>query len=182
MKKLKNRKLIICMVVVLILLSNISQVFAFDIGQKQLLCKGVCETLLTYHGTPIKTSFILYEENGVQYPAYCLDRTLPGAEQGSYIVNGTSKLQDVNVWRAIINGYPYKSLSELGAANDGEAFTATKQAIYTMLYNRDVSEYGPIDSEAGRRTYQIYVNIVNTAKLWERKINQNHVIIKKYEI
>ena len=174
MKKIKNKKLIICILLAIMLIGNLNQVFAFEIGQKQLLCKGVCETLLTYHGTPVKTSFILYEENGVQYPAYCLDRTLPGAEQGSYIVNGASKLQDVNVWRAIINGYPYKSLEELGAANDGEAFTATKQAVYTMLYNRDVTEYGPIDSDAGRRTYQIYVNIVNAARGSNENI-QNHL-------
>ncbi len=174
MKKIKNNKLIVCILLVVMLIGNINNVFAFEIGAKQIVCKGVCETLLTFHGTPIKTSFVLYEENGVQYPAYCLDRTLPGAESGSYIVNVNSKLQDVNVWRAIINGYPYKSLAELGAANDGEAFTATKQAVYTMLYNRDVSEYGPIDSDAGRRTYQIYVNIVNAARSSTENI-QNHL-------
>ena len=172
--KNKNKRLIVTILLVVALIGNLNQVFAFDIGQKQLLCKGVCETLLTFHGIPIKTSFILYEENGIQYPAYCLDRNLPGAEQGSYIVNGASKLQDVNVWRAIINGYPYKSLAELGAANDGEAFTATKQAVYTMLYNRDISEYGPVDSDAGRRTYQIYVNIVNAARSSGENI-QNHL-------
>lgn len=176
----KNRKIIVGILLIIMLIGNINQVFAFEIGAKQIVCKGVCETLLTYQGTPIKTSFVLYEEHGVQYPAYCLDRTLPGAEQGSYIVNGSSKLQDVNVWRAIINGYPYKSLAELGAANDGEAFTATKQAVYTMLYNRDVSEYGPVDSDAGRRTYQIYVNIVNAARASTENIqNSLRMNIKK---
>ena len=174
MKKFKNKKIVMCILLTLVLITNINQVFAFDIGAQRLASKGVCETLLTFHGTPVKTSFVIYEQHGVQNPAYCLDRTLPGAEQGAYDVIGESKLQDVNVWRAIINGYPYKSLEELGAANDGEAFTATKQAVYTMLYNRDVSEYGPVDSEAGRRTYQIYVNIVNAARSSSETI-ENHL-------
>lgn len=176
MRKNKSIKIIICALICILLITQAGKIFAFEIGQKQLVCKGVCETLMTYHGTPIKTSFVLYEEHGVQNPAYCLDKDLPGAESGSYIVNGGSKIQDVNVWRAIINGYPYKSLAELGAANDGEAYTATKQAVYTMLYNRDVSEYGPIDTDAGRRTYQIYVNIVNAARSSNENI-QNHLQI-----
>ncbi len=164
MKKFKNKKVIVCILLAIMLIGNINQTFAFEIGAKQLISQGECERLLTYKGVPIKTSFIVYEENGIYYPAYCLDVKLPGAEQGPYQVNGGGKIQDINVWKAIINGYPYKSLAELGAANEQEAFTATKQAVYTMLYNRDISEYGPMDSDAGRRTYQIYSNIVNAAR------------------
>lgn len=147
------------------------QCFAFDIGSKELISLGECERLLTYKGVPIRTTYIVYNKDGVNYPAYCLDVTLPGAEGGSYNVNGSSKLQNVNVWRAIINGYPYKSLGELGAANEQEAFTATKQAVYTLLEGRDTSLYGPVDSESGRRTHQIYLNIVNNAR------NSNETIV-----
>ena len=180
MKNKLNKKILLSFLLAIVLIGNLSQTYAFSIGQKQIVCKGVCETLMTYRGVPIKTSFVLYEENGVQYPAYCLDVTLPGAESGSYIVNGGSKIQDVNVWRAVTNGYPYKSLAELGAANDGEAFTATKQAVYTLMENRNTGDYGPINSDAGRRTYQIYLNIVNAARNSAETIQNNLVMnIKK---
>lgn len=163
---LKNKinKMIILTAIILFITSGFIQSFAFDIGSKELISLGECERLLTYNGIPVRTTYIVYEKDGIFYPAYCLDVTLPGAEGGAYSVNGGSKIQDVNVWRAVINGYPYKSLNELGAANEQEAFTATKQAVYTMLYNRDTSLYGAVDSESGRRTYQIYLNIVNNAR------------------
>lgn len=178
MKKFKNinRKIITSMLLIILLIGYTNQIFAFEIGAKQLISKGECERLLTYKGVPIKTTYIVFEKDGVEYPAYCLDVDLPGAESGSYAVNGGSKIQDVNVWRAVINGYPYKSLAELGAANEAEAFTATKQAVYTMIHNRDVSEYGAVDSEQGRRTYEIYKNIVNAARSSTEKIENNLLI------
>lgn len=172
MNRLKN-KVKISIILMIIIISMLGQSFAFDIGAKELKSLGECEKLLTYNGTPIRTTYIVYESDGKNCPAYCLDVTLPGAEHGSYIVNGGEKLQDVKVWRAIINGFPYKSIQELGAANEQEAFTATKQAVYTMLYDRDVSSYGPVNSDAGRRTYQIYVNIVNAARSSSENIENN---------
>lgn len=129
-----------------------------------MISLGECERLMTYKGTPIRTTYVVYEKDGMRFPAYCLDITLPGAEKGSYIVRGESKIQNVDVWKAIINGFPYKSVAELGAANEQEAFTATKQAVYTMLEGRDTNLYGAVNSDSGRRTYQIYLNIVNSAR------------------
>lgn len=165
------KKIFITSLLFMLLINSFCCCFAFDIGTKELISLGECERLLTYNGTPIKTTYIVYEKDGVQYPAYCLDVTLPGVESGSYSVNGGSKIQNVDVWKAIINGYPYKTLETLGAANEQEAFTATKQAVYTMLYGRDTSSYGAVDSDAGRRTYQVYLNIVNNAR------NSNETII-----
>ena len=158
------KKILISSLLFLTIINLFCQCFAFDIGTKELISLGECERLLTYKGNPIKTTYIVYNKDGINYPAYCLDVTLPGAEGGSYNVNGSSKLQNVDVWRAIINGYPYKTLEELGAANEQEAFIATKQAVYTLLEGRDTSLYGPVNSDSGRRTYQIYLNIVNNAR------------------
>lgn len=158
------RKIILNIVLTIIFISMVIPCFAFEISDNEMYSKGECERLLTYNGMKVITTYIVYNKNGVEYPAYCLDVTKPGAEGGNYIVHAGNKVQDINVWRAIINGYPYKSLAELGAANEGEAFTATKHAVYTLLYNRNIDDYGPIDSDAGRRTYQIYRNIVNAAR------------------
>ena len=160
------KKTIIIFLVVFILIGACEECFAIlEVGQRNVFPKADCERLLTYNGTPIRTTYVAYIKDGVEYPAYCLDANVDGAgERGEYVVNGVDKLKDINVWRAIINGYPYKSIEELGAANGQEAFTATKQAVYTMIYNRDISSYGAVNSDAGRRTYQIYCNIVNAAR------------------
>ena len=160
------RRIIASTLLLIVLISTfyINYANAFEIKDREVYSKGECERLLTYRGIKVITSYVVYNDNGVEYPAYCLDVTKPGAETGNYILHGGSKVTDVNVWRAVINGYPYKSVAELGAANEGEAYTATKHAIYSILYNRDISEYGPIDSDAGRRTYEIYKNIVNAAR------------------
>lgn len=160
------RRIIASTLLLIVLISTfyINYANAFEIKDREVYSKGECERLLTYKGIKVITSHVVYNDNGVEYPAYCLDVTKPGAETGNYILHGGSKVTDVNVWRAVTNGYPYKSVAELGAANEGEAYTATKHAIYSILYNRDISEYGPIDSDAGRRTYEIYKNIVNAAR------------------
>ena len=158
------------------MISTFYNCFAFEVGEKSLVSLGECERYLTYNGNPVKTTYIAMERDGRLYPAYCLDVTKPGIETTSYTVNGGSKIQDVNVWRAVINGFPYKSVSELGAANEQEAFTATKHAVYTLLYNRDTSTYGAVDSDSGRRVYQIYLNIVNNAR------NTSETIINNPEI
>ena len=171
-----NQKILLTAILFIILISTVYSSFAFEIGEKSLVSLGECERYLTYNGNPVKTTYIAYEKDGVMYPAYCLDVTKPGIETTSYTVNGGSKIQDVNVWRAVINGFPYKSVQELGAANEQEAFTATKHAVYTMLYNRDTSSYGAVDSDSGRRVYQIYLNIVNNAR------NTNENIVNNPEI
>lgn len=160
------RRIIASTLLLIVLISTfyINYANAFEIKDREVYSKGECERLLTYKGIKVITSYVVYNDNGVEYPAYCLDVTKPGAETGNYILHGGSKVTDVNVWRAVTNGYPYKSVTELGAANENEAYTATKHAIYSILYNRDISEYGPIDSDEGRRTYEIYKNIVNAAR------------------
>lgn len=165
--------IIISIVIILTLISFISTCFAFDIGNQELYSKGECPKLLTYKGVPVKTTYIVYNFNGIENPAYCLNVDLPGAEKGSYSVSGTEKLQNSDVWRAIINGFPYKSVSELGAANEQEAFVATKQAVYTMLHGRSTEEYGAVNTEEGRRTYEIYKNIVNAARSSSENIENN---------
>ena len=158
------RKLITITMLLIILISSFNLSLAFEIADREVYSKGECERLLTYNGKSVKTSYVVYHKDGIEYPAYCLDVNQPGAETGNYIVHGGSHISDVNVWRAVVNGFPYKSVQELGAANEAEAFTATKHAIYTILYNRDINEYGAMDSDAGRRTYEIYKNIVNAAR------------------
>ena len=93
-----------------------------------------------------------------------MNRELPGVEIGrSQTVDVKQLVNNVMVWRTIINGYPYKSISELGCNTEEEAYLATKQAVYCMLTNRDVNEYSAI-GEAGERTLNALKTIVNNAR------------------
>ena len=95
-----------------------------------------------------------------------MDRGSPGVgEYDSYTVDIDSVLDDVKVWRTVINGYPYKSPSELGVANKYEAFQATKQAVYCILYNEDpVSKFRSAEQGAdshGATIREAIINMVN---------------------
>ena len=98
----------------------------------------------------ITCSYVYYEQNGNQYPAYCLDKGSPGVGNTSngsglnrdpYTVNVTELINDVRIWRTAINGYPYKTPAELGVVDKYDAFLATKQAIYCILYGTDPNTY-----------------------------------------
>ena len=118
----------------------------------------VCEYLLNYQGSSRITEYVVYNKNGKEYPAYCLNVEKKGVNSTSgYAVNVSDKLYDTNVWRTILFGYPYKSLAELGVANEQEAFTATKQAIYVAQGIRRLEDYSPFNTDAGHRTYNALV-------------------------
>lgn len=120
--------------------------------------------LLMWSGLRIHTHLAVYSKDGKEYPAYCLNRDLPGVEIGvSQTVDINSLVSNVMVWRAIINGYPYKSIAELGCKTEEEAYLATKQAVYCMLTNRDVNEYTAV-GESGERTLNALKQIVTKAR------------------
>ncbi len=81
----------------------------------------------------------------------------------SYSVSVNEAITDVNLWRIIINGYPYKSIQELGCNNKQEAFTATKQAIYCYIHGNNPNDYQAI-GEAGQRTLNALNKILQDGK------------------
>jgi len=124
---------------------------------------GDCGELLKYKGIVVKTYYVEYSNDGIGYPAYCLDKTKHGVGADlDYGVSIQEAITDVGLWRRIINGYPYRSIEELGVANKEEAFTATKQAIYCYIHGNNPSDYEPI-GEAGVRTLNALNKIVTDA-------------------
>lgn len=161
------KKFLITILLLIIIISTVYSCYAFEIGTKELVSLGECEVYLRYLGNDKKTPYVVYQKDGKRYPAYCLNSELNGVGTGgvgNYSVNVESTIDNENIWRVIVNGFPYKSIAELGVQREEEAFTATKFAIYTIMYNRNPADYSPVDSEAGRRTYQAYLKIVNAAK------------------
>ena len=177
----KKISIIICLVLILINIISIKSEAAVPIDSAYIYATKKTDALLMWNGLRIHTHMAVYKKDGKEYPAYCMNRDLPGVEIGfSQTVDVNKLVSDVKVWRAIVYGYPYKTISELGCKTEEEAYLATKQAVYCMLTNRDVNEYTAI-GEAGERTLKALKQIVtnarnsNTTKVSaELKINQEN--------
>ena len=122
------------------------------IGSRILLVdKNSCGRYLTYNGEEIQAKFVVYSaEDGNEYAAYCNEPSFQGVgsngiHYGEYIVK--SKVTDDRLWRVAVNGYPYKTPTEMGANGEREAFFATKQALYRSLDDEPISNYGSLNSE-----------------------------------
>ncbi len=170
--------MIISIVFILNIIGFINSVYAENITSANIYSIGNCGNLLTYKGSVVKVSYVQYTKDGIDYPAYCLDKTKPGAESSAYTVSVQSAIQDIGLWRRIVNGYPYKSIQELGVANKEEAFTATKQAVYCYIHGNNPEDYGAI-GEAGERTLSAMKNIIyNAQNSNETKISSSITINK----
>ena len=162
-KNIITKAMAVVSMLILSALGFINSVYATNINTANIYAVRDCGNLLTYKGTQVKVTYVEYINEGKHYPAYCMDKTKVGAETNSYNVSIEGAVNDVGLWRRIINGYPYKSIQELGVANAQEAFTATKQAIYCYIHGNNPSDYGAI-GEAGQRTLNAMHTIINNAQ------------------
>ena len=185
MNKIKKKLKLVIIIILLISMNAfnfINSVNASNLDVANIQSAEDCGQLLKYQGSIVITYYAEYSHNGVTYPAYCLDKTKNGvsATNPSYTVSVENAIQDVQLWRILINGYPYKSIEELGVANRQEAFTATKQAIYTYIHGNQLSDYEPI-GEAGTRTLNALYKIVNDANQTTETQISNIVDIQKLQ-
>lgn len=197
----KTLKIISVMLIIMILNSAVlvNAVQAVEGGQITVYTKGEFKRIITYNGIAVKTTHAVYQENGQEYPVYCLNRDLQGVgeEIATYDVTNQGKIKDLGLWRVIVNGYPYKSIEQLGVADEGEAYIATKQSIYCYIYNRGTENYSGV-GEAGNRVINAMNTILENAKnstesfenqnieilqsdVWDLDSEQEH-IVKQYEI
>ena len=154
------KKFIILFCIVVCVLNAITITTFANINSKNLYSKGDCGRLLKKGDIVVKTYIVVYNENGKEYPAYCLDKNKVGVDDNlSYSVNLDGVIKNVYIWKAITNGYPYKTPEEMGCNTIGEAFMATKMAVYSVLYNYTINDFSPI-GEAGQRTWNALNNIL----------------------
>ena len=146
------------------ILQNNSNAATFIVEEADLYSKGelVC---LRYKGNiVVGVEFVVYKKDGVEYPAYCLNRNLPGVtEDVEYTVKIDGLVTDNKIWRAVTNGYPYKTAKELGCNSDIEAFAATKMAVYDMMYNYNWDDFEGMD-EQGERVLNAAISISKAAR------------------
>lgn len=186
MQKIKKGIKIILMIFVMTCMSFLNftnaVIASSHINTANIQSLGDCGQLLKYKGSIVITYYAGYTYDGITYPAYCLDKTKQGvsATNPTYTVSVEEAIKDVNLWKIIINGYPYKTIEELGVANKEEAFTATKQAIYTYIHGNQLSDYEAI-GEAGQRTLNALYKIVNSANQSTETQISNQVDILKLQ-
>ena len=143
-----KKKLISCILLILTLLSVFSNFIyaSTPITEAYIDNLGHCgEHLKKWNGNHeevyVQSYYVAYRENGKIYPAYCQDIDFDGVGTlDPYSVYISEKLSDVRVWRVIVNGFPYKTPSQLGVENEYDAFLATKEAIYCVQHNFNTSE------------------------------------------
>lgn len=116
----------------------------------------------------ITTDLVGYYDNGVFYPAYCLNRGVKGADNDyTQTVNLSQLLENDatynKVWRVIRAGYPAHSAEELGVDDWKYAYQATKMAIYDVLGQTNVNNYYGTD-EIGNRTVDLMKRLVYEGK------------------
>ena len=67
------------------------------------------------------------------------------------------------LWRVLVNGYPYKSASEMGLDSDWDAYFATKQAIYRTIDGKSTDPYSAKDA-SGKKVVNKIKELVNIGK------------------
>lgn len=173
------RKILIINLLVIMMFNIFTNCFANENSIERIVkYENTCETYLKYKGNIKNVHYAYYETDGKGYPAYCLNPEFKGVneERKQYTLSLDGNVTNEKIWKVIINGYPYKTLEELGVESKEEAYTATQFAIYTVLHNRDINDYESIGTEAGNRTLNAY------KKIMENAINSNEKITDKIEI
>lgn len=158
MLKKSKKKIIYIFMIIMALFSNLQNVIlAKEIGDSaKLKSVGHCNRNIEFKfdsgWSIVKCDYIGYVDGKNTYPAYCILHGKDGVEDiGSYTVDLTKILDDVRLYRVIINGFPYKTPSQLGVEDEYDAYMATKQAINCVMLNRNVkSLYKGINSSGDK--------------------------------
>lgn len=172
MSKLKTKKIIGGLLLIIVLITTFQNtIYAVSMNQRILIQNyGECDYTLQFKRSDGVWSYVTcvfagYSENGKVYPAYCVNRGLDGVgEREAYNVDLTKLMDDYRLWRVAINGYPYKTPEEMGVDNKYDAFLATKQAIYSILYNNDVDTYYRGGNERGVKVHNAIKRMVNEGR------------------
>jgi uncharacterized surface anchored protein len=83
-----------------------------------------------------------------EFPAYCINPDKPGPSvAGPYSVDTKDYITNPKIWGIITNGYPHKTIGELGVHTREQAFYATKMALWTYINGWDVNGWTAASGE-----------------------------------
>ena len=141
----KTIKVLIAIVMLLVQLLIIgTKVNAADIGESKSLERGELGYYCIQKWNGSRWIYLTYNQtfytdtDGQKYIAYCLSPGLPGVgyvsgEKDTYQVKISGIYDNDIIWRILKNGYPNKSIEELGVETPDDAYFATMQAINSIL-------------------------------------------------
>lgn len=183
----QKRKIIYIMLLIIYLMNAFSGIVtATQISDAQILDLGDCGYHLQFWDTKqnawsyIITTLAGYNYQGQTHYAYCLNGDLHGVgEEDSYKVDVSSVLDNVQVWRTITAGFPYRSAAQLGCSTNEDAFVATKQAVYCILYGYNPeTRYNGGDSR-GVQIKNAIINLVNEGRYGTKTPQSANVAVNR---
>ena len=141
---MKKIKIISIITLILNLLLAVGSVKAANIGETKDLERGELGYYCVQKWNGSRWIYLTYNQtfytdtDGQKYIAYCLCPGLPGVgyvsgEKESYQVHINELLDNDIIWRVLKNGYPNKSIEELGVETADDAYFATMQAVNAIL-------------------------------------------------
>lgn len=169
----KSKKIVSILMIIITLIANFScllgknsvEAAILPIEKADLYSKGEV-ILFDYENVEMAVEIIVYEKDGIEYPAYGLNKGKQGITQNfKYSVNINELLTNQKIYRAIINGYPFKTPEELGCNNVSEAYVATKIAVNDARYNYNLDKFTiHDDSDSSKRTVAAINKIITAAR------------------
>ena len=168
---MKRKLIILSMIFISIFNTFLPITNAFSIDKANLKKDHDIKTHIQYYNSDmeqwrdIECGYINYEINNKKYPAYCIVPNAHGVdEDGPYTVTITDLLKDKLIYNTMINGYPYKTPTELGVESEDDAYVATKHAIKCVLLKRDVYSFYKGKDKKGEKIINAIYNISEAGK------------------
>ena len=87
----------------------------------------------------------------------------------------------MRLWRVAINGYPYQTPEAMGVADKYDAFVATKQAIYSIIYGTDANTYYNGGDARGVAIKNAIVRLVDIGRNGSQTPANTDVEVKKVD-
>ena len=190
------QKILIVLLLAIIFISNALNIVkaAFEVSSLEIKNMGKAPYHLKYYkseeedSTYVECDMVGYKEGEDFYPAYCLNRDADGVGKvDDYNVNVENidnyfldnVVQKEEVWRAVKNGYPYKTGSEMGLDSDIDAFVVTKLAVYCLTGQADVNLYSADEEdEIGQAMLKKLQELVEIGQNGKETFN-NEITINK---
>lgn len=168
------KKILIILLLSIIFISYVSNIVkaVYEIKEASIVKIGEAPYHLKYYNESKKMysysvcSIVGYYKENKFYPAYCLNRDLHGVGYvNSYTVDIDNVIENNQVWRAVKNGYPYKTASEMGLESDYDAFAVTKFAVYCLLGQADINLYTADENDVeGQAMLRALRNLVDIGR------------------
>ena len=153
------------MIPIINILGNKVEAVNLPIKKADLYSKGEV-VLFRYKGMGIGVEVIVYKKDGIEYPAYCVNKGRPGVtEEHKYSVDINKYVSNNAIWKAVVNGYPFKTPEELGCKTMEEAYAATKMAVYDAMYHYDIDKFTTYrDIDSNKRVVLAIKKIITSAR------------------